>query len=481
MAGSSDALERAIGCTVRAIARQPNLEVNFRGGQRAGKKGQTQSEGSVKLNLPSRNPSPVELARIRGEADRIALRRCHHDADVHRRNAPRGELASKLFESLEQLRVEAKGAEQMLGVKMNLSAVHRARTAISEIGEDSSGTNIADVVELFARRSLMQFELAPAEEEVVNNWSGWLTGQLAIQFDELRGSVADQERFGAKVRDLLQELGLMDELSENPEDSTADENDESNQPADGPSEAGESEADGEDLSQEMSGRSEADLDTETDQNDEAQEADADENADLESAGGDSSSADDRSNRPNYQAPHGVASSYRIYTIAHDEIVEADELCGASELTRLRAQLDQSLRRFEGMIGRMANRLQRKLLAQQTRAWEFDLEEGILDAARLARIVANPTVPLSYKVERQTEFRDTIVNILIDNSGSMRGRPISVAAMSADILTRTLERCGVKVEILGFTTKAWKGGQARESWLREGKPGNPGRLNDLRHI
>ena len=173
--------------------------------------------------------------------------------------------------------------------------------------------------------------------------------------------------------------------------------------------------------------------------------------------------------------------YRAFTAQFDETIDADQLCDPQELARLRMHLDQQLSNLQGVITRLANRLQRKLMAKQTRAWDFDVEEGILDTARLHRIVVNPVYPLSYKVERETEFRDTVVTLLIDNSGSMRGRPITVAAMSADILARTLERCAVKVEILGFTTRAWKGGQAREKWLAEGKPSNPGRLNDLRHI
>jgi len=181
------------------------------------------------------------------------------------------------------------------------------------------------------------------------------------------------------------------------------------------------------------------------------------------------------------AADDVHAGYRAFTRAFDEEIEADQLCDQDELTRLRQQLDQQLQHLHGVVAKLANRLQRRLLAQQQRAWDFDLEEGTLDASRLARIVANPMLPLSYKRERDTDFRDTVVTLLIDNSGSMRGRPISVAAMCSDILARTLERCAVKVEILGFTTRAWKGGQSRERWVAEGKPRNPGRLNDLRHI
>ncbi len=173
--------------------------------------------------------------------------------------------------------------------------------------------------------------------------------------------------------------------------------------------------------------------------------------------------------------------YRAYTRLHDEEIAAEDLCDPDELTRLRQQLDQQLQHLQGVISKLANRLQRRLMAQQQRSWEFDLEEGLLDAGRLSRVVVNPLHALSYKRERETEFRDTVVTLLIDNSGSMRGRPITVAAMCGDILARTLERCAVKVEVLGFTTRAWKGGQSREKWVQDGKPRNPGRLNDLRHI
>ena len=177
----------------------------------------------------------------------------------------------------------------------------------------------------------------------------------------------------------------------------------------------------------------------------------------------------------------MLSQYKVFTTEFDEVIDADLLCESDELARLRALLDQQVARLQGVVSRLANRLQRRLLAKQTRSWEFDLEEGLLDAGRLARVIIDPLHPLSFKKEQETNFRDTIVTLLIDNSGSMRGRPIAIAAISADILARTLERCGVKVEILGFTTRAWKGGQARERWLADGKPTNPGRLNDLRHI
>jgi cobaltochelatase CobT len=191
---------------------------------------------------------------------------------------------------------------------------------------------------------------------------------------------------------------------------------------------------------------------------------------------------EEAHEPPQPAPVSDADpNYTVYVTAHDEVVGAEDLAEPAELERLRAYLDQQLEPLKGAVSRLANKLQRRLQAQQNRSWEFDLEEGILDAGRLARVVANPTTPLSFKMERDMEFRDTVVTLLLDNSGSMRGRPISIAAICADVLARTLERCGVKVEILGFTTRAWKGGLSREAWLKDGRPQQPGRLNDLRHI
>lgn len=464
--------EQAIAAATRALAGRGDLEVVFRGGA------QERANGRMVRLPPLRSDGdPLELARIRGEADGAALRLRWHDPKVHERFAPTGELAALLFDRLEQVRVEVVGSRHLEGVRQNLAEAYRARFSARRGGEGVD-TTIADVVDLYLRERLAGYELSQAERELMGGWRAWLDERIGAEVPELAQKLDDQADFARKVREMLVTLGLSDEAVE-PERGEEDEEEraENGQGQANTAEAGQSEA----------GESDDDV-SEAAATEESATRDGEAQAEVSRAPQTSpqAAAEPREGeaahpwRPNW--PHGpAATSYRVFTTAFDEVVTVEELCSQAELRRLRAQLDQSLARFHGMIARMANRLQRKLLAQQQRSWEFDLDEGILDAARLARVIVNPTTPLSYKQEKETEFRDTVVCLLIDNSGSMRGRPITVAAMSADILARTLERCGVKVEILGFTTRAWKGGQSREAWLRAGKPANPGRLNDLRHI
>jgi cobaltochelatase CobT len=470
-----DEFQRAVTATVRALAHKPGLDVAFRGADR--RRGGGAAAEAIRLAPPRQDMAPDEIARVRGEADLAALRARFHDAGVHRRLAPQGEVAALLYDSLEQIRVETLGATDMAGVRANLDGVRRIKAVGAEGGQDAT---VAEVVELFTRERLAGYEPSPAQRDLLDTWRPWLDGSVAQELTPLGGCMGRQDVFARRVREMLAHLGLGEELAELPEEGEPDEqsadSEQQPQPADQRAEGAGEEAEG---SEEQ--RSEASEETSTQSEERAGEGETQEDSEAQPGGEDDASDDARPNRPNFLPPGGEALAYRVFTTGFDEVVTVDELCGPSELTRLRAQLDQSLVRFQGMIGRMANRLQRRLLAQQTRSWQFDLDEGLLDTARLPRIVVNPTTPLSFKMEKQTDFRDTVVTLLIDNSGSMRGRPIAVAAMSADILARTLERCGVKVEILGFTTRAWKGGQSRESWLRAGKPGNPGRLNDLRHI
>ena len=475
-----DELHRALACTLRAVAGNPAVEVAFRGRDR-GQAAAAPAAPAVRLNLPRPDLIQHELGRVRGEADKAALRIRHHDAGLHRRFAPTGEVASLLYDRLEDLRVEAVGGENMAGVKANLASAYRARQGQPQQGERGQDATLAEIVDLYARERLLGFELAPAQRKLMEGWSEWLTTQVAEELPALATTVTDQEAFARQVRELLAHLGLSEQLDEEPEDSDQDESDpDAEQPPAGGDQDAEGEGEG-DEQQQSAAQAERDSSGEEQSEVEATASDSSDQAESQAGGEDDESEDPRTNRPQFLPPGGEALAYRVFSTQFDEVVTVEELCGPSELTRLRAQLDQSLIRFQGMIGRMANRLQRKLMAQQQRSWSFDLDEGILDTARLSRIVVNPTSSLSFKMEDETEFRDTVVTLLIDNSGSMRGRPIAVAAMSADILARTLERCGVKVEILGFTTRAWKGGQSREAWLRAGKPANPGRLNDLRHI
>ena len=470
--------QRAVGACCRAIADRPGLEVVFRAGGNRGPI--ADAPDTVRLPPARRDFAPTDVARLRGEADGVALRLRHHDSKVHRRLRPRGETAETIFESLEQVRVEAFGARHMPGVAANLATAHAARSQVSLTGQETQGdADVAGIVELFVREQLLGQPLGRRDRTQVDAMRAWLESRIGGSMGELRDLLSRQEDFALKVHELLRALGIDDQLVAEAEDSGEDEDDEDgrDQARDEPDDAAASSQTEQSTSR---ARAEPDDGEQSEQRAEAEDEDFAEEDD-EGQSPEDAGAESRRNVPQYLPPGGDALAYRVFTTQFDEVVSAEQLSTVAELTRLRAQLDQSLVRFQGMIGRMANRLQRKLLAQQTRSWIFDLEEGLLDAGRLARVVVNPAQPLSYKQESETEFRDTVVGLLIDNSGSMRGRPIAVAAMSADILARTLERCGVKVEILGFTTRSWKGGQSRELWLRGDKPADPGRLNDLRHV
>ena len=485
-----------VAATTRAIAHRPNLTVAFRAGDpirdaQAGagsrtsnaptagprsKTGTASEEPGVRLPLPRRDLASQDVARVRGEADGVALRLRHHDVKLHQQLSPRGESGRSIFEALEQVRVEALGASRMAGVAANLASAHAAR-ARPHPDPASEEAALGEALELYARENLVGFALPRAERALLDRWRPWLESRTGQDWQGLRRQLATQEGFGVHVREMLAQLGLAEDLAEPPEDEEQGD-DESQEQADGSDDnAGEGAADDTD-------QTPSDADGSTSQ-DERAEAGASDDRLAETTTHGATDEDEGIEAPfetpHYIPPGGEALAYRVYTTRFDEVVEASELCSQLELGRLRSQLDHQLGRLQSMIGRMANRLQRRLLAQQTRSWDFDLDEGLLDTARLTRVVINPEHPLSFKMEKDTQFRDTVVSLLIDNSGSMRGRPIAVAAMCADILARTLERCGVKVEILGFTTRSWKGGQGREQWLREGKRANPGRLNDLRHI
>lgn len=468
-------VERALAAATRALAGRRELTLAFgrRDRDGSGERGET-----IRLAPPRPDVPDVEIRRLRGEADRAALRVLYHDAATHRRFVPQNETARQVYETLEQIRLEALGGKRWAGVRANLEQLFRARQG-NAMGEQAGrDASVAEIIELYTREALLGYELSPMQRLQLEAWRGWLEEKVAPQLAELTTTFDDQSVFARRVRQMLAELGIGEELDErpfqaDPEQSEAEAQQESTENA----ESGEGEAESDSESGEETAERSAEGQPEDDHSAEAESAESRERVQDRAEDSD----DSRPNRPRFLPPGGESLAYRVFTTEFDEVVHVEELCGPSELARLRAQLDQYLSRYEGMIGRIANRLQRKLLAQQTRSWTFDLEEGILDTGRLARVIVNPTTPLSYKQEKETEFRDTVVTLLIDNSGSMRGRPIAVAAMSAEILARTLERCGVKVEILGFTTRAWKGGQSREAWLKAGKPPNPGRLNDLRHI
>ncbi len=423
---------------------------------------------------------PIEDVRlVRGLADSLALRKRYHDDGMHARYAPEGGDARAVFDAIEQARVEAIGAGRMKGVAENL--FNRLDTHCKESGfdriYDKAEAPIAEVLGLLAREKLANIPVPESARNMVDLWRTEIEAKSGDDFTEMLEALSSQKEFANAARKLLKDLDLIDDAEgEFSDDDESGDGEEGEQEPDAESSGSESD----DEPQEASAAEDAD--TQEGAGEDGSDTEAGESADMDATStGDEAGRDRRPVYPEDFRNSPEADAYKAYTTEFDEVIQASDLCEPAELTRLRQQLDQQLTNLQSLISKLANRLQRKLLAQQNRSWEFDLEEGILDAARLSRVVVDPQLPLSFKVEQDTNFRDTVVTLLIDNSGSMRGRPISVAAMCADVLARTLERCSVKVEILGFTTRAWKGGQSREKWLEQGKEPNPGRLNDLRHI
>ncbi|MHA1517178.1 MAG: cobaltochelatase subunit CobT, partial [Alphaproteobacteria bacterium] len=413
-----------------------------------------------------------------GHADAAALAVACHDEGLHHTLAPSGGDARAVFEAIEQARVEAIGAHRMEGVAANLKARMEQRYARSRITEDTerSEAPLSDALALLVRERLTDLAPPDSARALVNLWRPWIEERAKTLLDRMPESLEDQEAFGRLARDVLAALNLADQLDQGEQDEDSAAVNESDPNAAEEDESGDGQDQAE-LAQEP--RAEPNDMAEETLNDQKDGPTDDLDRESEEADLPRSSDPWRPNLSVLDDPE--AFGYKVFTHDYDEIIAAEELCDAEELDRLRAFLDKQLVVLHGAVARLANRLQRRLLAQQNRGWDFDLDEGMLDAARLTRVIIDPMHPLTYKQERDTTFRDTVVTLLLDNSGSMRGRPIMVAACCADILARTLERCGVKVEILGFTTRAWKGGHAREAWLNAIKPPLPGRLNDLRHI
>jgi cobaltochelatase CobT len=468
----TEPFKRAVTGCLRAIAKKPELEVSF-AAERPGL-----ISGKVRLPEPPRKLTRQEAAIVRGNADAVALKLACHDPAVHRRLVPGGQQARAVFEAVEQARVEAIGARRMLGVKSNLAAMIDDRFHRGKFDEvtDRADAPIEEAVAMLVRERLTGQAPPPAAKKLVDLWRPFIEDRAGRGLDKLERVLEDQRKFGDAVHDLLDSLDMGEDRSSSEEEEEGEEGEEDRR-KDETGEKGEA-ADSEDM-EKMSAE---DAEASADAAETAEEAVDSPSADMadDSEMGESETAAEPwrpRNRPN--EPRGP--DYRPFTMRFDETIPAEELCEPEELDRLRGYLDKQLSNLQGVVARLANRLQRRLMAQQNRAWDFDLEEGLLDPSRLPRIIIDPLHALSFKQEKETNFRDTVVTLLLDNSGSMRGRPITVAATCADILARTLERCGVKVEILGFTTRAWKGGQSRESWLAAGKTANPGRLNDLRHI
>ncbi len=456
--------------TARAISLDPEVEVAWTADA------PVQSGSSMRVPMPGRALPADQVAQARGHADSMALRLRHHNAALHGRHAPTEALARACFDAVEQVRYEALGANSFAGMRGNLDAALAVRMASDPIARATKPEEVPlpSALALLLREKLTG-QAAPASTDVgMAMVRSWIESKASDDFESLAQSLEDQRAFQQLTLDMLQHLELTQSPAEQNEETEEDEGEE--QDDEGEEQPDSSDEQQQEPSEVAGDTSEGDEDSESEQeieqNDDAADADMADD-------GEEGMLPTRPNRPWTDLPENF--DYKSYTTQFDEVIAATDLCDEEELTRLRAYLDMQLKGLQGVVTRLANRLQRRLMAQQNRSWDFDQEEGLLDAARLARVVISPGHSLSYKIERDVEFKDTIVTLLIDNSGSMRGRPISIAAISADILARTLERCGVKTEVLGFTTRAWKGGQSREAWLAGGKPAQPGRLNDLRHI
>jgi len=469
----TEPFKRAVGVCVRAIAGKNDIEVAF-AAERPGLAG-----NKVRLPEPPRRLSEREAAIVRGHADSIALRLACHDPAVHRKLVPGGQQARAVFEAVEQARVEAIGSRRMGGVAKNLAAMLDDRFHRGKYEEitDRADAPIEDALAMIVRERLTGEIPPPPARKLVELWRPLIEERAGRDLDRLERVFTDQRRFGDVVHDLLDCLDMGEDRSSESEEEEGEDGEDKGSDDDSAAD-GES-AENADADRVSLDESESSADDKADQSAEAVDAPASEMADDAEMGDSETAAEPWRPRHGRNEPRGP--DYRPFTSKFDETIGAENLCDPEELDRLRGYLDKQLSHLQGVVARLANRLQRLLLAQQNRAWEFDLEEGLLDPARLPRVIVDPLHPLSFKREKDADFRDTVVTLLLDNSGSMRGRPITVAATCADILARTLERCGVKVEILGFTTRAWKGGQSREAWLSQGKPANPGRLNDLRHI
>ena len=469
----SEDIKHALASALRALSGHPELEVSF--------SGTTAVIGpdrqSIRLPALPQALKASDVTHARGQADALAFRFLHHRESLHTKNAPADNAARALFDALEEARYESRGAQTMPGAAANIEAAQEEYCQAQgyDVLDDAHKAPLTDALRFMAWHSFTGRKLPEAAGRLVKLWQADITKKLGRDaFKKIAETLDDQDLFAQQARALIEKLDFdsapdpdrQRELS--PDDNGPDAEEETKPDRD--QNRDEEKTSGDEGQQESEGQ-----DKEQDDQGSAQDEMAETQDDSVTG----------SETPRYIRDFldqgGKGSDYRIYTSEYDETVAAQELCPLPELSKLRRLLDKQMQSLQNIIARLANRLQRHLMAQQRRSWAFDLEEGILDSARLSRIVANPSWPLSYKQENESTFKDTIVTLLIDNSGSMRGRPITIAAISTDILARTLERCGVKVEILGFTTRSWKGGSSREKWMAAGKTPSPGRLNDLRHI
>ena len=462
-----DTFKRALSSTVKAIAEDKEIEVIF---------GNNSTSSEEKIFLPEINNvfDLDNIASIRGAADNEALIYKYRNNDTYTEFLPNKEKNKKIYESLENTRIQILGSKYMRGVKSNLLSLYEKNCNEKNYSNVTSQSDleIEHALEIYLKKKIDTNIVPKSASHALSYWSKWLDSKVGTLIDDLLENVDNQEKFAKLANKLISDLKLYD-TNENKDESEDDNKGQQTEELDNPDI---------DETESQSSMSDDDMEnTEEEVQSEESELPVDENneemQDLEDDGSENVKPQYKENK----SVETILSEYMVYSNKYDEIITAQDLCEDEELNRLRKYLDQQLKSFQTIISRLANRLQRKLLAKQNRSWEFNIEEGLLDTSRLTRVITDPFYSLSFKKEKDTDFKDTVVSLLIDNSGSMRGRPITVAAMSADILARTLEKCGVKVEILGFTTKAWKGGKSRESWMQNNKPPSPGRLNDLRHI
>ena len=449
--------KRSISATVKSIGRNEDLEINF-------VKENPSINGNV-INLTEPNIENIRnnLDYIRAEADSLALEFRLHSKEMHKNFITNNELSNEIINALEQTRIEVKGSNEFKGIGNNIRQKHFQD--LSKKSQQKSSDILVNAFRYVAYEELIGQNLGNKNDKFKTIIKEKLKKNYDKFFNELKNNIHDQEKFSHTILDKLDELGLLNKNNNNSQEVEQNDND-----------IEDDKENNENDNQKNDENNQANIEMQSTETDVEQSLSSEQNEEM----GDDSGDTELDYFPKIESLEKL-ENYKVYDDKFDEIINAEELCDYKELDKLRRNLDQQVFTFQPLIVKIANRLQRKLLAQQNRQWDFNMEEGYLDTSRLSKIVANPNNKLSYKVEREIEFKDTIVSLLIDNSGSMRGRPITVAALCSDILAKTLERCLIKSEILGFTTKAWKGGKSRENWIKNGKPSNPGRLNDLRHI
>ena len=464
---SNEPVKKALSETTRAISKKNDLTINFENDATK------INQNTIQLSRISNDNSRNDIIFARGEADSKALYIRYHDESIDQKYAPKGDIALNLFNEMEKARCEAIGGSIYPGAAKNIeNKIEKESKKFFEKSEPNQKFPLQDSLRLLIKKKTLHYKLSKNSQKGLDMWEDFILNESKSNFSKILSSIDNQEEFAKLSRNIIKDLGYGDQLGEEPEyDDNADndnQNDESNESEN----SDENDNDEQQLPDEVEELvSDSSTTDDLSVEEEINEVEAQEDTNEE-----------QNNRKKTNSFFSEADpNYKVFNNIYDEEILAENLAAEEELAKLRIYLEQQLDQVKGAVSRLANKLQRRLQAQQNRTWKFDLEEGFLDASRLARIITNPTTPLTYKQESEIEFKDTIVTLLIDNSGSMRGRPISIAAICAEIIASTLERCQVKCEILGFTTKAWKGGKSREDWLSKDRPNNPGRLNDLRHV